>query len=65
MISTIAYPFTVGVGSRLDCDTDSSELAWLRLLAFFGGKSAEKAGNCGCISPALKVFGGYISPRLG
>ena len=45
MVSTIAYPFTAGVGSLLGCDTDSNELAWLtrlRLLAVLEGIAQRK-----------------------
>jgi hypothetical protein len=65
MVSTIAYPFTVGAGSLLGCDTDSSELAMVETSGSFGGNGAEEASSCGCTSLALKTFRGYISPRLG
>jgi hypothetical protein len=66
MISTTIYPATVGVGSLLEYDTASSELAWQRLVTFlWGGKIAEEVGNCGYPSLALKYgFGGVIVDLL-
>lgn len=56
LVSIVVDPFIVVVSSLFDCDTDNSELAsltWLRLLALFSGKSAEKGWELWSVLPLL------------